>query len=102
MHVELLYSINNSPERLDFIPFFLKRWPSYLVFAVQIKSNDKAEIIEIIKSLQLPNRVTVVLMITKDNCKKFYVNKLRNIAITSIRTTHFLVLDMDLWPLGIM
>ena len=102
VHVELLYSINTSPERLDFIPFFLKRWPSYLVFAVQIKSMNQIETIEKIKSLQLPNRVTVILMITKNNRNKFYVNKLRNIAITSFRTTHFLVLDMDLWPLGIM
>lgn len=71
-----------------------------MVFTIQVKNNEKDAVVEKVKSLQLPSRVTIVLMITKDNCNKFYVNKLRNIAITSIRTTHFLVLDMDLWPLG--
>jgi hypothetical protein len=29
------------------------------------------------------------------------INRLRNIAIQNIRTTHFLVVDMDMWPASI-
>lgn len=28
----------------------------------------------------------------------FPINRLRNIAITNVVTTHFVVLDMDMWP----
>lgn len=37
--------------------------------------------------------------ICNDNSEPIYpINRLRNIAINSIETTHFLVVDMDMWP----
>ena len=71
-----------------------------MVLAVQVKQRDRSAVVNKILSLNLPDRVTVIVMTTRDNCFKFYVNQLRNIAITSIRTSHFLILDMDLWPVG--
>lgn len=71
-----------------------------MVLAVQAKEREQKAIIEKIHSLHLPDRITIILVPVKDMCNKFYVNWLRNIAIRAIRTTHFLVLDMDLWPLG--
>lgn len=47
----------------------------------------------------LPKRMTLILYIVdKDHpyYDAFPVNLLRNLAIRSCRTTHFLVLDMDL------
>lgn len=39
--------------------------------------------------------------ICNDNSEPIYpINRLRNIAINSITTTHFLVVDMDMWPVG--
>ena len=30
--------------------------------------------------------------------QSYPINKLRNVAIRAVRTSHFLVLDVDLWP----
>ena len=39
--------------------------------------------------------------ICNDNSEPIYpINRLRNIAINNIETTHFLVIDMDMWPVG--
>ena len=44
----------------------------------------------------LPYRRTCV-----DNAERIYpINRLRNIAIQNTLTTHFLVLDMDMWPVA--
>lgn len=46
-----------------------------------------------------PNRFTFILFLTDEEHvynTVFPVNYLRNLAIRNIRTTHFLVLDMDL------
>lgn len=51
--------------------------------------------------MNLPNRFRTILYIPKkgrDEYGVFPVNKLRNIAIVNSVTSHFLVLDMDMWP----
>lgn len=56
----------------------------------------------VIASLDLPPRFTVILHVVKRKERyfdDFPVNLLRNIAIKNVRTTHFLVTDMDLWPI---
>lgn len=30
--------------------------------------------------------------------KIYPINRLRNIAINNVKTTHFIVFDMDMWP----
>ena len=57
--------------------------------------------IQRIKELDLPPRVRIIFYIplaSRDIPGVFPVNKLRNIAIVNVVTTHFLVLDMDMWP----
>lgn len=45
----------------------------------------------------LPRRLTLLLFLHTGRTD-FPVNLLRNTAIRNVATTHFLVLDMDLWP----
>ena len=71
-----------------------------MVLAVQVKTSHLKTIQDKILSLDIPDRITIVIRPVRDRCTKFYVNLLRNIAIRSIRTSHFLILDMDLWPIG--
>ena len=71
-----------------------------MVLAVQVKLRDQKMIQSKIISLNLPDRITIVILPVSNTCNKFYVNRLRNIAIRSIQTSHFLVLDMDLWPIS--
>lgn len=68
-----------------------------------------------IRSSDYPSRLHIILYIVKDRSKdcvhslvegkmmcvlqKVYpINRLRNIAISNVKTTHFIVFDMDMWP----
>ena len=56
---------------------------------------------ETIKSLNNPSRVRIILYIVLPKEKYFNafpVNRLRNIGIVNIVTSHYIVLDMDMWP----
>ena len=69
--------------------------------AVLTHAKQVKDTVELIKSLNLPPRVRIILYIPQKNSKDmsdYPVNKLRNIAIVNIVTTHFLVMDMDMWP----
>ena len=87
-------------DRISFIPFFLERWPAYMSISIQCKVNEVKQVEQEIKKLDLPDRVAVILLTVGRMNDKFYVNRLRNLAITAIRTTHFFTLDMDMWPIG--
>lgn len=95
----IIISFNfSSRERIPFIPFFLQRWPSFIALSIQCREHEVTEVVSTLQDLELPDRVTVIIYPVGNANHKFYVNKLRNIAISSIRTTHFLTLDMDMWP----
>ena len=54
--------------------------------------------------MNLPERVRIIAYVVKKSSpdyNRFPVNKLRNIASVNIVTTHFLVFDMDMWPICI-
>ena len=70
------------------------------MIAVQCKSSVVKNTVKYVLELNLPDRVSIVIMPLQASQHKFYVNKLRNLAIKAIRTTHFIPLDMDLWPMG--
>ena len=56
-------------------------------------------ILRYLASHHIPDRVTILLhLVTKSHpfYSVFPINHLRNLAIRNIRTTHFLILDMDL------
>lgn len=75
----------------------MARWPSHLVFALQCNKKDWSIVQAKLNSLNLPDRVMIVIMFPHGTLH-FYVNKLRNLAIRATSTTHFLTLDMDMWP----
>ena len=69
--------------------------------AVLTHAKQVKDTVELIKSLNLPPRARIILYIPQKSSKDlrdYPVNKLRNIAIVNIVTTHFLVMDMDMWP----
>ena len=66
------------------------------MIAVQCKSNHVKQTVKYVQELNLPDRVSIVVMPLRPTQNKFYVNKL------AIRTTHFIPLDMDLWPMGLI
>lgn len=92
--------MTRSEERLAFMPYLLKRWPSYFTIALQVKKKNVKSATRLVSGLHLPERVSVVLYVIPNSSNSFYVNSLRNVAIQAIRTTHFVVLDMDMWPMS--
>lgn len=106
-----MLGITHSVDRLGFIPFFLERWQGWfreermsrrsICITLHVKKNDVPDAVRTIHRFQLPDRVRIVLYIplaSRDIPGVYPVNKLRNIAIVNVVTTHFLVLDMDMWP----
>ena len=101
-----------TPNRLPFLPSLLKRWPGSRLekgvtrrqfsIAVKVKLDEEKPVLKTLRELSLPDRVRLILYRTRPKHKRylqFPVNKLRNLAIVNIVTTHFLVLDMDMWPI---
>ena len=88
-------------DRLAFLPSLLERWEGEFCIAVKVKNLDERKASAAVRKLHLPDRVRIILYIVSARSSEatdFPVNKLRNIAIVNIVTTHFLVLDMDMWP----
>ena len=72
--------------------------------ALKVKEQEESEVIQSILEMNLPSRIRIVVYVVKKSnpdYNRFPVNKLRNLAIVNIVTTHFLVFDMDMWPIRI-
>ena len=52
---------------------------------------------QVIKSLDIPKRLNIIAYFS-DSAEPYPINKLRNIAIDQVQTTHFWLADMDMWP----
>ena len=85
-------------ERVPFLSIFVNRHFSITCF---LQPEDVSEAISLIKQFSLPDRFRIILYVDKpkrDSPLVFPINKLRNIAMVNIVTSHFLILDMDMWP----
>ncbi|KAK8799970.1 hypothetical protein WA588_002790, partial [Blastocystis sp. NMH] len=85
--------------RLFSIQQLLYRWRGNLVVVLQCPDYEEQSVIQFINTHYFPPRFTLILFLTDDEhvySTSFPVNYLRNLAIRNIRTTHFLVMDMDL------
>ena len=66
---------------------------------VYMKSDDQYLITDKLNKYHYPDRLTLILYLVDKqhpHSKGFPINYLRNLAIRNIRTTHFIILDMDL------
>ena len=86
----------------DFILFyFILFIYSPLVLVLNGPLSDQADILYTLETTYLPSRLTILVYLIPPSSPEqgqFPVNKLRNLGIRNIATTHFQVLDMDLWP----
>lgn len=72
-----------------------------MVIVVNGRSDEERAISEYIRNTYLPSRLTVIMYLMgykNPMAKQFPVNLLRNLAIRNVETTHYLIMDMDLWP----
>ena len=74
---------------------------SPLVIVLNGPLGFEKRMLSFVESHYLPARLTLLLYLIGESSPErgqFPVNKLRNLGIRNIATTHFQVLDMDLWP----
>ena len=123
-----LPSYSCSLERLFYIPHLLARWkgngmnasliPRPISIAVFVDVAELPRIHSFIQSSSFPSRLLLTLYIALNqshdcamfrgyfgrlSCKQQFIypiNRLRNLAIKRVETSHFLMLDMDTWPSG--
>ena len=96
-----LRGVTRRIDRIPFLHYFAERWNGFLIATIKINANAIANATQTIADLRLPLKFTVILYIVEPQDLDYYdfpVNLLRNIGIRNVRTTHFLMLDMDMWP----
>ena len=100
-HVVLRSDVNDRVERISFLKYFASRWNGPLIACIKVHSANLTAATQSLRELDLPVYFSVIFYIVSEGDRyvnDFPVNLLRNIAIRNVVTTHFLVLDMDMWP----
>ena len=72
-----------------------------MIIVVNGHSHEERAISEYIRNTYLPSRLTIIMYLMgpkNPSAKQFPVNLLRNLAIRNVETSHYLIMDMDLWP----
>lgn len=90
------------------------------LYCVTVFTNEEEvdSIKNTIRTSNYPSRLYLILYIVKDSSKDcvyslkgdklvcvpqriYPINRLRNIAVTNVKTSHLIVFDMDMWPASI-
>lgn len=85
-------------ERVPFIYSFLS-FSSPIIFVIYMSTEKQSDIVtKFLLSKHFSKDVQIFTFEGKSSCfsmKHFPINKLRNLAIDFVTTTHYIVLDMD-------
>ena len=99
-----LFSLRNVLYRYRGYFFCMQLMDSPIVVVMHTPPQNEFYAIRFINRHHFPKRLTFILYLVDrmhPHYNVFPINELRNLAIRNIRTTHFLILDMDLRVSGI-
>lgn len=95
--------------RVVFFPYLLARWSGCeriislisrdLSIAVFVTPKEETTLRRIIENGNYESRLRITPLMAQNN-KEYPINKLRNLAIRNVCTSHFWLTDMDMWPSG--
>lgn len=71
---------------------------SPIVLSLIVPFDEVKSVGNTLKTYSLPSRIRIVIMAKKPTSHNFPINRLRNLAISFVTTSHYLVLDMDMFP----
>lgn len=96
--INFTLTTQTTPERLWMLKWICQRWRGPIVVSVYAKDFGK-----ITKEPACGERVEYAVLAAQSiwafkKHNNFPVNKLRNLAISRVKTSHFLMSDVDLWP----
>mmetsp|Transcript_23111 Transcript_23111/g.59385 ORF Transcript_23111/g.59385 Transcript_23111/m.59385 type:complete len:566 (+) Transcript_23111:3-1700(+) len=94
-----------SEERIWMIEHMCDRWPGALAIGVHVR-GDPHKVMATHRRVEKfgacvsdgEMRLSLEVMHAARRDEAYPINKLRNLAISRVATTHFLIVDIDLWP----
>lgn len=98
-----------SEDRICYFTHFVDRWSGYFTgfekphesspfsITVSYTSKHEASTHNAIKRMDLPERFQIHYY-KRESSKVYPINVLRNLAIRGVKTSHFWLTDMDMWP----
>jgi singapore isolate B (sub-type 7) whole genome shotgun sequence assembly, scaffold_11 len=107
--------LSSRVDRLSYLPLLLQRWPGPLSLSIIAYPDKLCEVHQAMRLvatrrnshvvIYIPSKFNYVWKGTFDDPKQrknsipiYPINLLRNLAILNVRTTHYINMDMDLWP----
>ena len=76
----------------------MNRWKGPISITIYLKSNEEELVLDnMVKDDYFPQSVHISRYLSPTPLEYPY-NRLRNIALRSVTTSHFWVMDMDMWP----
>ena len=119
-------NIMSSVQRLFYLPYVIQKWEGFRQFtcvnsrpisiALFVHKSELNQTEQYIQEAHFPVRVRLILYIvdvtSKPDCvivrnstyggcfprTVYPINRLRNLAIADVTTSHFVLFDMDVWP----
>ncbi|KAK8799663.1 hypothetical protein WA158_006211 [Blastocystis sp. Blastoise] len=80
-----------------YLPYITQRWSGPIsICAALLIEGDKQLLIHFLKQNHFRNNILISFY--KEDQDIYPINKLRNIAINKVTTSHFYISDIDLWP----
>ena len=76
----------------------MKRWTGSISIAIYLKSKEEEEYLNDLQSKDYFHKAVTISHYLSQSPLEYPYNRLRNIAISKVKTSHFLVMDMDMWP----
>mmetsp|Transcript_41073 Transcript_41073/g.52960 ORF Transcript_41073/g.52960 Transcript_41073/m.52960 type:complete len:448 (+) Transcript_41073:56-1399(+) len=99
--VDFTLATMTTLDRVWLLEEHCRRWSGPIVAIVYLKNNVNATNLEPITNIKHHpkcNKLTVSEYYAIDNYEHFPVNKLRNLAIRTVTTSHYILLDIDFLP----
>ena len=72
-----------------------------MIIVINGNLQEEKAVVDYLRSNYLPSRLMVLVYLMgplHPQSKNFPVNFLRNLAIRNVETTHYIIMDMDMWP----
>ena len=95
--------MTHSFSRIFFISHLQRRWQGDLSIVLYGTDVEESRILDYLSQRNYERRVSIVLYLVRNGTAEasvFPINTLRNIGIRATRTTHYAVVDFDIWPAG--
>ncbi len=89
-----LSSLSSRSNRIPFFYYLIQQWSGHISAALALTPKEYVRYSKDFFSFPIPKRVKITLF-QLDPSKPFPVNRLRNIAINNIETSHFFYNDID-------